>query len=272
MSGGNFKEMFFAIEKGDLELVRYHLQLGMDPNYEHPEVMSTTLVEAMQKNQPAIARLLLQHGANPDLIASMEGVNAHQAAVGNPALESVLDQWKSGHFLRNDLIKVEELVDGLAQNAVVFEGLFQLTSQDQPLWRPRPDKWSLLEVVCHLVDEEKEDFRARVRHCLENPDQQPPPIDPQSWVKERDYQSRNFEEQVALFLHERQVSIDWLKSLDKPEWELGYKHVEAGFMSAEMFLANWLAHDYLHFRQVQGLRFGYLSQKSKHPLFYAGNW
>jgi hypothetical protein len=29
-------------------------------------------------------------------------------------------------------------------------------------------------------------------------------------------------------------------------------------MSAEMFLANWLAHDYLHIRQLIRLRYHYL--------------
>jgi hypothetical protein len=35
--GGNWKEMFGAAEEGDLELLRYHLERGVDPNFAHPE-------------------------------------------------------------------------------------------------------------------------------------------------------------------------------------------------------------------------------------------
>jgi hypothetical protein len=43
-------------------------------------------------------------------------------------------------------------------------------------------------------------------------------------------------------------------------------------MSAEMFLANWLAHDFLHVRQIIATRFHYLSHTTGESLGYAGNW
>ena len=38
------------------------------------------------------------------------------------------------------------------------------------------------------------------------------------------------------------------------------------------FSPNWLAHDYLHIRQIIRLKFAYLQQLSKEDLSYAGNW
>ena len=35
---------------------------------------------------------------------------------------------------------------------------------EQARWKPDADSWSILEVVCHLVDEEREDFRTRLDH------------------------------------------------------------------------------------------------------------
>ena len=139
------------------------------------------------------------------------------------------------------------------------------------MWKPEPSKWCLIEIVCHLFDEEREDFRTRVRTTLENPGKRPPPIDPVGWVKSRNYISQDFEEMTQKFLIERTTSVDWLKSLNNPEWKNAYHHQELGNLSAEHFLANWLAHDYLHFRQINKLQFQYLHRTSGMDLSYAGN-
>jgi hypothetical protein len=44
MSGGDWKEMFNAGCEGNLELVKYHVQAGVDVNFAHPEFLSTPLV------------------------------------------------------------------------------------------------------------------------------------------------------------------------------------------------------------------------------------
>jgi hypothetical protein len=43
-------------------------------------------------------------------------------------------------------------------------------------------------------------------------------------------------------------------------------------MSARLFLHNWLAHDYLHIRQINRLKFAYLKAHSDISLDYAGAW
>ncbi|MEM6429633.1 MAG: hypothetical protein AAF708_10365 [Deinococcota bacterium] len=42
-------------------------------------------------------------------------------------------------------------------------------------------------------------------------------------------------------------------------------------MSAQFFLENWLAHDYLHMRQVVKLKYDYLTADGVN-LIYAGTW
>lgn len=67
-AGGNWKEMFHAAEQGDYELVRYHLNMGVDPNYQHPEYMTGALLESIRKGHLDIARLLLEKNANPSMV------------------------------------------------------------------------------------------------------------------------------------------------------------------------------------------------------------
>lgn len=67
MAAGDWKELFAAAQKGDLELVAYHLKMGVDPNYQHPEFMCTPLIESIQCEQFEIAKYLLEHGADPSI-------------------------------------------------------------------------------------------------------------------------------------------------------------------------------------------------------------
>lgn len=165
-----------------------------------------------------------------------------------------------------------EIINGLKENKNVFKTLLSELTEEKYLWKPNPDKWCLLEIVCHLYDEEREDFKARTRHVLETPTAPLPPIDPQRWVDERRYIKQNYTDKLNEFLAEREQSVKWLQSLTNPNWDNAYEHQKFGKMSAKMFLSNWLAHDYLHIRQIIKLKYDYLKQLNNEDLNYAGNW
>jgi len=71
MSGGDWKQMFKGIQEGDLELVKFYLRSGIDPNYQHPEYMALPLSESIRYNNTEIMEALLLNGADP-LIREME--------------------------------------------------------------------------------------------------------------------------------------------------------------------------------------------------------
>jgi ankyrin repeat protein len=91
-SGGNWKELFNAACEGDLELLRYHVKMGVDIDYAHPEFLSTPLVACLLAGQEAAAMLLLDAGANPGLHSEFDGMTPLQAArhAGLPAVEARL--------------------------------------------------------------------------------------------------------------------------------------------------------------------------------------
>ena len=72
------------------------------------------------------------------------------------------------------------LIDRLEMNAGIIKQLFDGVSQEQAGWRSVPDKWSLLDVAAHLLDEEREDFRVRLKLTLEDPSIQWPRINPEA--------------------------------------------------------------------------------------------
>ena len=169
-------------------------------------------------------------------------------------------------------MSIKEIIQQLETNQQVFKNLLMTKNEEQYLWRPKPEKWNLLEIICHLLDEERDDFKARVKHTLETPLKDLVPIDPQGWVKERGYISRNYNEILQAFLEERDTSVTWLKSKLDANWDNKLTHPNLGDMSAKLFLTNWLAHDYLHIRQILRYDYNYLKEKTNLDLGYAGNW
>ena len=80
-----------------------------------------------------------------------------------------------------------EIANYLERNQFIIEKLLSGLDQDVYSWREHENKWCLLEVVCHLYDEELEDFRTRVSMVLNDPNEKLPSFDPEAWVKDRDY-------------------------------------------------------------------------------------
>ena len=169
-------------------------------------------------------------------------------------------------------MKTEQIIQRLETNKLVFQSLLDGREPDEYNFKPDPQSWSILEIVCHLLDEEREDFRTRVKNTLTTPLKQPPSIDPVGWVKSRNYSGQVYAERVEAFLTERKQSVKWLKSLKNAPWNNIYKHPTAGDMTAYSFLANWLAHDYHHIRQINRRTYEFLKNKSNISLAYAGDW
>ncbi|AUP79052.1 DinB family protein [Flavivirga eckloniae] len=167
---------------------------------------------------------------------------------------------------------IKEIIQQLENNQQVFKSLLMSKDEVAYLWRPDPKKWNLLEIVCHLLDEERDDFKTRVAHALNTPEEPLVPIDPEGWVEKRAYSTKNYDHMLFAFLEERKQSVVWLKSLADAKWDNELKHPELGNMSAKLFLTNWLAHDYLHIRQILRYNYHYLKQKTNLDLGYAGDW
>lgn len=169
-------------------------------------------------------------------------------------------------------MNLDYFIDRFSKNRAVFEGLLKGVSVQQVRWKPAPDKWSMLEVVNHLYDEEREDFRQRIELVLADPAQAWPPIDPRAWVTARGYNERDLASSLNNFLAEREKSLAWLRELSEPNWE-NSKAGPNGTLSAGDLLASWLAHDFLHIRQLARLHWQYVGAISDpYQTEYGGPW
>ena len=138
--------------------------------------------------------------------------------------------------------------------------------------KPGAESWSILEVVCHLYDEEREDFREHLDFILHRQNEEWHAIDTEGWVTERKYNEQNFAEMQEKFFVEREKSFAWLNGLLNPDWEKTYTTEYRTISAGEMF-ACWVAHDNLHIRQLVELRRTRLENITKpYNLEYAGDW
>jgi len=67
MAAGDWKELYLSAQNGDIELVKYHIKMDVDPNYQHPEFMTTPLIVSIEEQHFEIAKFLLENGANPTI-------------------------------------------------------------------------------------------------------------------------------------------------------------------------------------------------------------
>ena len=169
-------------------------------------------------------------------------------------------------------MEFKTLYQELANSTEMIRSLLAGISQEEALDKPNADSWSILEVICHLCDEEREDFREHLDFILHRQSEEWHVIDSDRWVTERKYNEQNFAQMQENFFVEREKSFAWLNGLLNPDWEKTYTTEYRTISAGEMF-ACWVAHDNLHIRQLVELRRIRLENITKpYNLEYAGDW
>jgi len=169
-------------------------------------------------------------------------------------------------------MKFETLYRELQTSTEMIRALLLGLTQEESSVKPNPDSWSILEVVCHLYDEEQEDFREHLDFILYRQNEEYHSIDPQGWVIERNYNQQNFPLMQGKFFAERAKSLEWLRGLSNSDWDTTYTSQYGSVTAGEMF-ACWIAHDNLHIRQLVELRRARIEAITKpYGVEYAGDW
>jgi hypothetical protein len=115
--------------------------------------------------------------------------------------------------------------------------------------RPAHDEWAPVEILCHLRDEETEDFGTRLRAVVEG-QAAFAPIDPVGWVEARRYRDADTREVLQAVRARRRASLDYLDAIDAPRLDAAITHGELGPLSGLDILVAWAAHDQLHLAQL----------------------
>jgi hypothetical protein len=168
---------------------------------------------------------------------------------------------------------LDEMITQMTWQAELIRMMVDGVDDEQARWKPDAESWSILEVVNHLYDEEREDFRLRLDYLLHQPAIVAPPIDPQAWVTERAYNQRDLAQSLDNFLAERQRSLDWLRGLDAPDFTAEIVMPWGAIYHPGDMAAAWLSHDLLHLRQLVELHWAWTQRVvAPYQSDYAGAW
>lgn len=167
----------------------------------------------------------------------------------------------------------DELRDRLEAGGRVIAGLIVSVGEAEASWRPAEDRWTLLEIVNHLADEERVDFRQRLGLIHADPANDWPAFNALAGIDDGEYSTREFGESVARWEGERASSLEWLDSL--AEIDPGVLYTGRGSdrvpVTAGDLMSSWVAHDFFHQRQIIRLRWDYLiSDEWPYSPLYAG--
>ncbi len=168
-------------------------------------------------------------------------------------------------------MNADAMIRRLAVLPGALSSMLRALTEEEHRWKPPAGAWSILEIVRHLVDEEVEDFRGRMRAILEGTPMGR--IDPEGWAKSRGYNEGDASEALAALTRERGASLAWLESLHEPDWSLTARTPGGFDLRAGELLGAWAAHDALHLRQI-AKRLWELAGRDAEPYStrYAGEW
>ena len=170
------------------------------------------------------------------------------------------------------MVEMEVVVRQLSASAAAIRALVEGVSAEQAEWQPDAESWSLKQVMEHVDNTERLDFRLHLQEIFHEP--------PLGWGGlSLPYQAApDCATSLSNFLREREASIAWLRGLAGVDWDA---YSEATFgpnaekltMSAGNLLYAWVAHDYLHIRQINELLFAWNAQQARpYSVEYAGGW
>ena len=132
--------------------------------------------------------------------------------------------------------------------ALLFSTEFQSFSQDEINIKPIPEKWSKKEILGHLCDSCINNLHRIIR--VQHEDMPFMIYNQDEWVKNQDYQNRDIEEVLDLWVSLHKQFIHALKNF--PEEHLRSMLDWGGEVTAQFVITDYLDHHHHHLKQIFG--------------------
>jgi hypothetical protein len=142
------------------------------------------------------------------------------------------------HLQRQTLAKLNRLLDS--------------ASSEQLALRPAPGKWSTVEILAHLAEDELV-TSWRYRQMLQQDGVALAGFDQELWARLGDYQNWNAREAFGMFRLLREANLRMLAALSPEQWERSGNHAERGRITLRDLAHHMAAHDINHLKQVDKL-------------------
>jgi uncharacterized damage-inducible protein DinB len=123
------------------------------------------------------------------------------------------------------------------------------------LWTPGPGKWSILEIVAHMRDMERDAYIARYRRILDEDNPTLPDIDGDVLAIRDDYRGMKLSDVMRDWTTLRKESLKLLRRVKSAQWERRGTHETAGPLSMDdMLRRHAVGNDEAHLGQIEGIK------------------
>ncbi len=147
------------------------------------------------------------------------------------------------------------LLETLAATPARLKGALKGVPKKLAAWRPAPGKWSMLEIVCHLRDMEREAYLARYRRILSEDEPRLPDIDGDVLAIERNYRDQSVAPVLREWLAARRESLKLLRGVKGAAWQRAGVHETAGRLTMEDFVRRHaIGNDEAHLGQIEAIQ------------------
>ncbi len=123
------------------------------------------------------------------------------------------------------------------------------------LWTPAPGKWSILEILCHMRDMEREAYIERYTRILSEDEPKLPDLNGEALAILRAYRSQKAPEVVREWVALRRQTLQLLRKTGKAQWARAGVHETAGRLTMEdLIRRHAVGNDEAHLRQIEAIK------------------
>jgi DinB family protein len=143
--------------------------------------------------------------------------------------------------------------DPIAMQGAAIDTISHLlsgVSDDTLHRRPAPGKWSVVEIVAHLAEDELTSSW-RYRQMIEQDGVPLPSFDQDLWARVGDYSSWTANDAFTMFRLLREANLRFFSRLSPSDWERAGTHAERGHLTIRALATHLAAHDINHIKQIE---------------------
>lgn len=140
------------------------------------------------------------------------------------------------------------------------------------LFTPAPGKWSILEILCHMRDMEREAYIERYTRILSEDEPRLPDVNGEALAITRAYRLQKPTDVVREWLALRRQTLQLLRKTGKAQWARAGVHETAGRLTMEdLIRRHAVGNDEAHLRQIEAIkrRFALLERLAAAPAALA---
>jgi hypothetical protein len=123
------------------------------------------------------------------------------------------------------------------------------------LFTPAPGKWSILEILCHMRDMEREAYLERYTRILAEPEPRLPDLNGDAFAIERDYRGQKAADILRDWARLRRESLRLLRKAKPEQWRRAGIHEKAGRLTIDDLVARHATgNDLAHLAQIDAIK------------------